>query len=158
MVSSGILRRVAVVRTDVSEDFSCEELPSLVFLRSLRRLLVTTSAIPSSPILVTLMKEALKSSETSVITRPTQRNIAEDTVLLTNSFSIIVFLCFSRDVCDGSCRCELHLAAFRNAELACPLSFHYRSEGRMGLYPRGISRRQNTSDENGEVMYAPLPL
>jgi hypothetical protein len=31
----------------------------MVFLRSVRRLLVTASVIPSSPILVTLMKEAL---------------------------------------------------------------------------------------------------
>jgi hypothetical protein len=36
----------------------------LVFLRSVRRLLVTASVVPSSPILVTLVKEALISSET----------------------------------------------------------------------------------------------
>jgi hypothetical protein len=36
-----------------------------VFLRSVRRFLVTASVVPSSPILVTLMKEALRSSETS---------------------------------------------------------------------------------------------
>jgi hypothetical protein len=35
---------------------------ALVFLRSVRRLLVTASVVPSSPILVTLMKEALSSS------------------------------------------------------------------------------------------------
>jgi hypothetical protein len=42
-----------------------------IFLRSILRLLVTGNVIPSSPILVTLMTEALSSSETSVLTRVT---------------------------------------------------------------------------------------
>jgi hypothetical protein len=80
MVSSGMLRRVALVRTDVSEELSA-------FLRSVRRLPVTASVVPSSPILVTLMKEELRSSESSVLTRATRRNIPEDTILHT-------FLCY----------------------------------------------------------------
>jgi hypothetical protein len=58
MVSSGMLRRVALVRTDV-----------------------TACVVPSSRILVALMKEAPDSSEMSVLTRATRRNIPEDTIL-----------------------------------------------------------------------------
>jgi hypothetical protein len=73
MASSGMLRRVALVRSDVSEELSaffirvtkiCElgttlavTSNGLTHRRSVRRLLVTASVVPISSILVTLMKE-----------------------------------------------------------------------------------------------------
>jgi hypothetical protein len=91
MASSGMLRRVALLITDVSEEFSASiirvkrisELGTLVVTsnrRTLRRLLVTAN-VHISPSLVTLMMEALSSSESSVLTRATRRNIPEDAII-----------------------------------------------------------------------------
>jgi hypothetical protein len=71
MVSSGMLRRVALVRTDVSEELNA----SFIRVTRIGELGTTLASVPSSPILVTVMKEALSSSETSVLTRATRRNI-----------------------------------------------------------------------------------
>jgi hypothetical protein len=53
----------------------------IVFLRSVLRLLDTANVVPSSPIVVTLMMEAISTSEITVLTRVTRRNIPEDVIL-----------------------------------------------------------------------------
>jgi hypothetical protein len=59
---------------------------TLVFLRSVGRLLVTADVIPSSQSPVTLMMEALGSSETSVRTRVIRSNIRENGIFHMNTF------------------------------------------------------------------------
>jgi hypothetical protein len=56
-------------------------LDNIVFLRSVRRLLVTANVVRSSTVLVTLIMWALRSSETSVLTRTTWRNSPEDGII-----------------------------------------------------------------------------
>jgi hypothetical protein len=58
--------------------------------------LTRTDVVPSSPILVTLMKEALGYSKTSVLVRATWYNIPEDTILHSHCRENLKF--HSRDV------------------------------------------------------------
>jgi hypothetical protein len=102
MASSGMLCRVALVRTDVSEELSAsfirvtrigekETLTVYSNRRTLRR-----NTLLASPILVTLMMEAPRSSETSGLPRYTRCNVPEDGILKSyrrenfNSYTVLI--------------------------------------------------------------------
>jgi hypothetical protein len=77
-----MLRRVALVRTDVSEE-RIASIIRVIRISEIGKTLVVTSnqSTLQLPNFVTLMMDAMRSSDTSVLTRATRRNISEDCIL-----------------------------------------------------------------------------
>jgi hypothetical protein len=137
MASSGMLCRMALARTDVSEELSASfirvtrfgELGTTLAVtsnrRTMLRLLVTANVVPSSPILVTLVKEALSSSETSVLTRTTQCNTPEDAIL-----HFIQLLPYIPVQCNNQCfpRHSDNDVEWRECSFRAPLKIYLKKE------------------------------
>jgi hypothetical protein len=82
MPYSGMLRRVRLVKIDVSEESIAFIIRVIrVFLCSVFRLLLTAKVVPSLLILVNLMMEAISFSEISVLTRVTRHNVPVDAII-----------------------------------------------------------------------------
>jgi hypothetical protein len=91
---------------------TCGDMSDIVLLRSMLRLPVTANVVPSSPILITLMMEAIRFSKKSVLTRSTRRHIPGNGMLHShrreNLKSYMSVLLQSRPVGvqERNCRCD----------------------------------------------------
>jgi hypothetical protein len=90
MPSSEMLRRIDPVRNDVSEELNA----SIIRLARIDELgtLAVTSNVPSSPILVTLMVEAIRFSETYRFIQETHEVTPQKTAF----FIIVIVVTFTR--------------------------------------------------------------
>jgi hypothetical protein len=109
--SHGMLHRVALLRTDVSEELIASiirvkrigDLGKTLAVTNNRRTL-RRNIVPSSPIIVTLMMDEICLSETSVLTRATRRNILHDGFLHSHSRENLKFYKLRRMVSSGLLR------------------------------------------------------
>jgi hypothetical protein len=113
-----MLRRVALVRTDVSEKCifyvigvtKIGEVGATLVVNINRStlLLVTAIVVPSSPILAAVLTEGIRSSETLGLARATWRNIPEDGILYSHHReNLKSYITLTGWVCSGEVMCLL---------------------------------------------------
>jgi hypothetical protein len=96
IMKNSIFWDVALWLLDVSEDHIASIIwvtrigglgTTLALTTNVLRLLLNANVVPSSQIFITLIMDAIRSSETPVLTRATRRNIPEDAILDTQRLS-----------------------------------------------------------------------
>jgi hypothetical protein len=141
MVSSGLLRHVALVRTDVSEE------PDASFIRVTRiGELGTTQAATSDRRTLRRNTKAPGSSETLVLTRATRRNNPEDTILHSHrrenlkSTLLLFTACFFLRICCSSGDVTEHTISFCKPDT---LTFYRRLWGNRLCLPTNLTLTPN---------------
>jgi lysylphosphatidylglycerol synthetase-like protein (DUF2156 family) len=98
LVAVNTIVRLFIFPTSSFPHNSSDECPLVYDEARALRMLFAASVVPSSLILFTLMMEAMRSSETSVLTRTTLHHILGDRIL--QLFLCSIILTFIRDNAD----------------------------------------------------------
>jgi hypothetical protein len=149
---------VALVRTDVSEEFSASiimvtrigELGTTLAVTNNRSTSLQHASLADSPIFVTLMMEAIRLSETSVLTRAALRNMPEEGIPETQVRSTIPNFPPNNPVCVKLCKFITHASLavpMKEGVGVQPLSVGGGGKGNYGALPEVFIYSQNDAND-----------